>query len=75
MTVLGKGRGDAAPDCRSNGSPRPRLAYLASRYPGVTHTFIAREVAELRRLGFDIETIAVREAAPDEVLCEADRQE
>jgi colanic acid/amylovoran biosynthesis glycosyltransferase len=57
------------------GSPHLRLAYLASRYPGATHSFIAREVAELRRLGIEVETISVREAAPDEVLCEADRRE
>jgi colanic acid/amylovoran biosynthesis glycosyltransferase len=57
------------------GSSQLRLAYLASRYPAVTHTFIAREVAELRRLGIEVETISVREAEPDEVLCDADRRE
>jgi hypothetical protein len=31
-------------------------------------------VAELRRLGVDVETISVEEAAPDEALCEADRR-
>src|SRR5207248_3850402 len=30
---------------------RLRLAYIVSRYPLVSHTFIAREVRELRRLG------------------------
>lgn len=58
-----------------NGSPPRRLAYLASRYPGATHSFIAREVAELRRLGIDVETISIRAASADEVLSEADREE
>jgi colanic acid/amylovoran biosynthesis glycosyltransferase len=60
---------------RAKGSSHLRLAYLASRYPAVTHSFIAREVAELRRLGIEVETISVREAEPDEVLCESDRRE
>ncbi|MDD2768032.1 MAG: glycosyltransferase family 4 protein [Methylococcus sp.] len=31
-----------------------RLAYLISRYPAISHTFILREVLGLRQLGFDI---------------------
>jgi colanic acid/amylovoran biosynthesis glycosyltransferase len=31
-----------------------KLAYLISRYPAISHTFILREVAELRRQGFEI---------------------
>lgn len=31
-----------------------RLAYLTSRYPAISHTFILREVFQLRKLGFDI---------------------
>ena len=37
----------------------PTLAYLISQYPTVSHTFILREVAELRRLGFTIRTASV----------------
>lgn len=35
-------------------SPLPRIAYLVSRYPAISHTFILREVTTLRELGFDI---------------------
>src|SRR5271170_3661104 len=42
------------------------MAYLVSQYPGVTHTFILREILELRRLGFDIHVASIR--APDRPL-------
>ena len=37
----------------------PRLAYLVSRYPAISHTFILREVAELRRLGISIDVASI----------------
>jgi colanic acid/amylovoran biosynthesis glycosyltransferase len=37
-----------------------RLAYLNSEYPSLSHTFIEREVRELRRLGLQIRTFSVR---------------
>ncbi len=40
-----------------------RMAYLVSRYPTVTHTFILREIQQLRALGFDIDVISID--APD----------
>jgi glycosyltransferase involved in cell wall biosynthesis len=40
-----------------------RLAYLVSRYPAVSHTFILREVLALRRLGFELEVASIN--APD----------
>lgn len=40
-----------------------RLAYLVSRYPAVSHTFILREVVGLRRRGFDIRVASIN--APD----------
>jgi len=39
------------------------MAYLVSRYPAVSHTFILREVQALRRQGFVIETASIN--APD----------
>ena len=36
-----------------------KLAYLISRYPAISHTFILREVMELRRLGFEIDTASI----------------
>jgi colanic acid/amylovoran biosynthesis glycosyltransferase len=52
-----------------------RIAYVCSRYPAVSHTFIQREVAALRGLGLDVDTVAIRRAAPEEVLSQADRAE
>jgi len=52
-----------------------RIAYLASRYPAVSHTFIQREIAGLRDQGVTIDTFAIRRAQPDEVLSRADDAE
>lgn len=41
----------------------PRMAYLISRYPSVSHTFILREVRQLRLNGFEIACASVN--APD----------
>ena len=38
----------------------PRLAYLTSLYPAVSHTFIEREIAGLRALGFEVLTASIR---------------
>lgn len=37
----------------------PRLGFLVSRYPAVSHTFILNEVLELRKLGFCLETVSI----------------
>lgn len=42
------------------------LAYLVSRYPAVSHTFILREVIRLRELGHRIHTASIN--APDRLL-------
>ncbi|HYP13181.1 MAG TPA: glycosyltransferase [Bryobacteraceae bacterium] len=39
-----------------------RIAYLISQYPAYNHTFILREVRQLRALGWDIQTISIRAA-------------
>lgn len=47
----------------SRPSPEPlqpvRIAYLVSRYPAVSHTFILREVQELRELGHEIHVASI----------------
>lgn len=53
-----------------------KVAYLVSRYPAISHTFILREVVELRRLGMEIETVSIN--PPDrstERLSEVERSE
>src|SRR5580693_8091682 len=46
--------------------PRPRLAYLLSRYPAVSHSFLLNEIVQLRELGFDIEVASIN--PPDRPL-------
>jgi glycosyltransferase involved in cell wall biosynthesis len=45
-----------------------RLAYLVSRYPAISHTFILREVRTLRQNGFEIAVASIN--APDRPMQE-----
>jgi len=36
-----------------------RIAYLISRYPAISHTFILREIIVLRKLGFEIQVASI----------------
>jgi glycosyltransferase involved in cell wall biosynthesis len=45
-------------------SGAPRIAYLLSQYPAVSHTFFLNEVLALRARGFAIETASVNSIAP-----------
>jgi colanic acid/amylovoran biosynthesis glycosyltransferase len=53
--------------------PVPKIAYLCSRYPAVSHTFVLREVNALRRLGAEILTFSVRRAHSEHLLSQADQ--
>jgi glycosyltransferase involved in cell wall biosynthesis len=54
----------------------PRLAYLVSTYPAISHTFILREVRHLRALGQEIVTASVnRPDRPVEAMDPHERQE
>lgn len=48
-------------------APR-RCAYVVSRYPYVSHTFVLREVEALRERGLEIETVTVRRPDAAEVI-------
>lgn len=52
-----------------------RCAYVVSRYPYVSHTFILREVQGLRARGIDIRTVTVRRPSEKDVICPTDREE
>jgi colanic acid/amylovoran biosynthesis glycosyltransferase len=52
-----------------------RIAYLIGHYPAVTHTFIQREIHELRRQGFEIDTFSIWRARQDQLLARVDRAE
>jgi glycosyltransferase involved in cell wall biosynthesis len=48
--------------------PRPaRLAYLNARYPALSHTFIQREVEDLRERGVEVVTFSVRKPSLSEL--------
>lgn len=38
----------------------PRIAYLTTQYPSVSHTFIRREILGLEALGYSIQRLAIR---------------
>jgi glycosyltransferase involved in cell wall biosynthesis len=50
-----------------------RIAYLISRYPAISHTFILREIRELRRLGADIYPVSVN--PPDRPVSQLSEEE
>ncbi len=43
----------------------PIVAYLASQYPAVSHTFILREVLALQNLGLDVQTCSIQRMGPE----------
>lgn len=51
-----------------------RIAYLTTRYPSLSHTFIMREVAGLRAQGLGVETFSVWKTREGELLTDADRE-
>ena len=38
-----------------------KIGYLIAQYPAVNHTYILREVLSLRRSGFDVMAVSVRQ--------------
>ena len=52
-----------------------RIAYLTGEYPRATDTFIQREVAALRTLGFEIETCSIRRTGSEHHVGHEQRQE
>ena len=57
-------------------APRPlRIAYLVSQYPGVSHTFILREVLALRERGIAIETASINDHPPADKMTQVEQRE
>lgn len=52
-----------------------KVAYLTGRYPSISHTFVLREVQELRARGVDVLPISVWRSEPGVLLARADRAE
>jgi glycosyltransferase involved in cell wall biosynthesis len=60
----------------SKSTAAPRLAYLVSVYPAISHTFILREIRHLRALGHAIVTASInRPDRPVEAMEGYERQE
>ena len=72
-SATGDGPGHERGDGRS-GRRRVRLAYLATLYPALSHSFVQREVEALRARGLEIHTFALHGTNPEHVLTEADRE-
>ncbi len=51
------------------------IAYLISEYPAVSHTFIRREVQELRRRGFEVQCFSIRRPKHSGSFSEVDCKE
>jgi colanic acid/amylovoran biosynthesis glycosyltransferase len=52
-----------------------RIAYLVSQYPAASHTFIRREVLNLRARGVEVETFSVRHPTGVAKLADIDQRE
>jgi colanic acid/amylovoran biosynthesis glycosyltransferase len=52
-----------------------RIAYLVSQYPAASHTFIRREVLNLRARGLEVETFSVRHPTALAKLAAVDQRE
>lgn len=55
--------------------PVRRLAYLNSRYPALSHTFIEREIQAARDQGFEVHTFSVRASPTEDLRSHAMRRE
>jgi colanic acid/amylovoran biosynthesis glycosyltransferase len=63
------------PTTSSQRGELPEIAYLTGRYPTITHTFILREVRELRRLGMRIRSFSLWRSSQAQLLSPVDREE
>ena len=53
----------------------PRVCYVTSHYPALSHTFVMREISGVRAAGIEVETVSVHQANPEHLLAEVDKQE
>jgi glycosyltransferase involved in cell wall biosynthesis len=52
-----------------------KFAVVTSQYPAASHTFIRREIQELRERGMEIHTFSIRRPSKDELRTPIDRNE
>jgi colanic acid/amylovoran biosynthesis glycosyltransferase len=66
---------DQSHNASAFGSDKPgRICYVTTRYPAISHTFIQREIDELRKLGMDVVTAAQHRTELSQLLTETDRE-
>jgi colanic acid/amylovoran biosynthesis glycosyltransferase len=70
---MGTARDEASLD--PDGHRSLRIAYLVSQYPGVSHTFILREVLALRERGIAIETASINDPPPYGKMTQVEQRE
>jgi colanic acid/amylovoran biosynthesis glycosyltransferase len=58
---------------RSTGDPAA-VAYITTRYPSISHTFVLREVQALRDRGVDVHTVSIHQADGEHLLSDANRR-
>jgi glycosyltransferase involved in cell wall biosynthesis len=59
-----------------NSSDRsPRVGYVISRYPAVSHAFVRREIEALRARGIRIDTFSIHRSGDGDALSDPDRAE
>jgi len=52
-----------------------KVVYLASEYPGISHTFIFREVHALRQQGFHVMTASIRRPGNLEIMTATEKED
>lgn len=55
--------------------PKPTIAYLASEYPALTHTFIFREIVKVREAGIEVKTASIKRCGDLNVMTPEERAE
>jgi colanic acid/amylovoran biosynthesis glycosyltransferase len=52
----------------------PRIAYVMSHYPAISHAFVLREIEHVRAAGVELATLSIHRTPEAELLTTADRQ-
>lgn len=55
--------------------PAPRIAYLLSAYPALSHSFVRREIRALREHGVEVLPFSIRRANGADLIAPEDREE
>ncbi len=73
MRGLSRGSRPLHADTTTAGGARP-IAYVTTRYPSISHTFVLREVQALRARGLAIDTISIHAATNEHLISDENRE-